>query len=385
MESAKLHGGAEGYPLRPESVESIFYLHKATGDPVWLSMGIDVLVSLQTINKAQCGYAATKNVASRVLDDRMDSYFLAETLKYLYLLFDEDHWMRHEPYVFNTEGHPLPVRFEFLNFSDPEYGRQAGAPCGVPGTPTCDRPNVRGACRKQDFRRTISAYGFDLMLDDDGEDELVAAAGSKQAAEKSAESKKRASGTDAAAESRVLTCPVNHYCPGGSAGKIACPSGRESAEGSGSVSDCACKVGFVALNRNDDSECVPIETIAVDSEEERAALHKKSEDERAAQRASGGGGGGAQWDEIDVEVQRQVLSDATANPHMNIKEEIEKRTAEARGIVSMEGGRTNKNRGGAGTSDHNHCAETKAQVGGRRSVLPLPSLLRHLIVAYCSE
>ena len=35
---------------------------------------------------------------------RMDSYFLAETLKYLFLLFSPDHWMRKEPHVFNTEG-----------------------------------------------------------------------------------------------------------------------------------------------------------------------------------------------------------------------------------------------------------------------------------------
>jgi hypothetical protein len=47
LETGKLHNGAEGYPLRPESIESIYYLHKATGDPVWLSMGIDTLVSIQ--------------------------------------------------------------------------------------------------------------------------------------------------------------------------------------------------------------------------------------------------------------------------------------------------------------------------------------------------
>ena len=40
----------------------------------------------------------------------MDSFFLAETLKYLYLLFDSDHWIRRKRYIFNTEGHPLPLR-----------------------------------------------------------------------------------------------------------------------------------------------------------------------------------------------------------------------------------------------------------------------------------
>ena len=40
----------------------------------------------------------------------MDSFFLAETCKYLYLLFDSDHWIRRGRYVFNTEGHPFALR-----------------------------------------------------------------------------------------------------------------------------------------------------------------------------------------------------------------------------------------------------------------------------------
>ena len=41
----------------------------------------------------------------------MESFFLAETLKYLYLLFDDDAANRFplDQYVFNTEAHPLPV------------------------------------------------------------------------------------------------------------------------------------------------------------------------------------------------------------------------------------------------------------------------------------
>ena len=58
-------------------------LHQATRDPVFLAMGADILASLRAINRAPCGYAATRNVETRLLEDRMDSYFLAETLKYL--------------------------------------------------------------------------------------------------------------------------------------------------------------------------------------------------------------------------------------------------------------------------------------------------------------
>ena len=301
-----------------------------------------MLVSIQTINKAQCGYAATKNVATRVLDDRMDSYFLAETLKYLYLLFDEDHWMRSEPYVFNTEGHPLPVRFEFLNFSDPEYGSRAGAPCGVPGTPTCDRPNVRGACRRQDYKRSISAYGFDLMLDEEDQDELISAAGSRQAEDKAAGAKKRA-GADS--DPNVLPCPADHYCPGGNAGKIACPSGRSSPVGSGSIKDCVCLSGHVALHANPESECVPIDP-ALQSKSHRAVVESvakavKPDGERAALR-SGGGGGGGEWDEDEEwrhDEAESLIADTRTEDLMGKLAELAKRNGH-----------------------YNQCTESRAQV-----------------------
>ncbi len=43
-------------------------------------------------------------------EDRMDTFMLAETLKYLYLLFDDDNFVhRRGSYLFTTEGHILPV------------------------------------------------------------------------------------------------------------------------------------------------------------------------------------------------------------------------------------------------------------------------------------
>ena len=44
-----------------------------------------------------------------VNDERMQSFFLAETLKYLYLLFSEDDLISLDKYVFNTEAHPLGI------------------------------------------------------------------------------------------------------------------------------------------------------------------------------------------------------------------------------------------------------------------------------------
>lgn len=41
----------------------------------------------------------------------MESFFLAESLKYLYLLLaDDQNMLPLNKYVFNTEGHPLPIR-----------------------------------------------------------------------------------------------------------------------------------------------------------------------------------------------------------------------------------------------------------------------------------
>eukprot|EP00117_Sycon_ciliatum_P046564 scpid71005/ scgid1900/ ER degradation-enhancing alpha-mannosidase-like 2 len=129
------------YPLRPELIESIMYLYQATGDPFWLDAGRDILESIDKITKCPCGYGTILNVSSHNLEDRMHSYFLSETVKYLYLLFDEHNfifndldqgdgsgsgggnddripaWTRLTPgcqvgvggYVFSTEAHPFNV------------------------------------------------------------------------------------------------------------------------------------------------------------------------------------------------------------------------------------------------------------------------------------
>ena len=70
-------------------MESAYHLYTATRDAKYLHFGRKVLFSLQNTSRAKCGYAATADVRTGRLDDRMDSYFLAETVKYLYLLFDE--------------------------------------------------------------------------------------------------------------------------------------------------------------------------------------------------------------------------------------------------------------------------------------------------------
>ncbi|XP_062314680.1 ER degradation-enhancing alpha-mannosidase-like protein 2 [Osmerus eperlanus] len=115
----------EGYPLRPELIESAMYLFKATGDHTFLQLGRDAVESLETISRVDCGYASVKDMRDHKLDNRMESFFLAETIKYLYLLFDPSNFLLQPQaweegagpsedcvlgaggYIFNTEAHPL--------------------------------------------------------------------------------------------------------------------------------------------------------------------------------------------------------------------------------------------------------------------------------------
>lgn len=63
---------------------------KATKNPYYLHVGERIMEDINKYTRTTCGFAAIKNVLTKSLDDRMESFFLSETLKYLYLLFDTD-------------------------------------------------------------------------------------------------------------------------------------------------------------------------------------------------------------------------------------------------------------------------------------------------------
>ena len=70
-------------------------------------MGAEFLHSINVTARTSCGFATVDNVIDGRRADRMESFFLAETLKYLYLLFDPDHWMNQKTYdaeILNVEG-----------------------------------------------------------------------------------------------------------------------------------------------------------------------------------------------------------------------------------------------------------------------------------------
>jgi Glycosyl hydrolase family 47 len=118
--------------LRPEAVEAIFMLWRATGDVKYREWGWDIFQAFEKHCKIPTGgYSGLQDVRQvpPVHNDKQESFWLAETLKYLYLLFSppdafpltgDDGW------VLNTEAHPLrklpPTAIAALttNFEAPE-------------------------------------------------------------------------------------------------------------------------------------------------------------------------------------------------------------------------------------------------------------------------
>ncbi|XAR74047.1 Mannosyl-oligosaccharide 1,2-alpha-mannosidase [Bertholletia excelsa] len=95
--------------LRPETVESIFYLWRLTGNETYKDWGWDIFEAFEKNSRMESGYVGLKDVTTGEKDNMMQSFFLAETLKYLYLLFSPTSLIPLDEWVFNTEAHPLRI------------------------------------------------------------------------------------------------------------------------------------------------------------------------------------------------------------------------------------------------------------------------------------
>ncbi len=96
-----------GYPLRPEIVESAYYLHQYTRDPLYLRMGAEMFEDFVRHCRTEAGYASLKDVTTKEKADEMQSFLFAETFKYFYLLFAPGPAHDFRRVVFNTEAHPI--------------------------------------------------------------------------------------------------------------------------------------------------------------------------------------------------------------------------------------------------------------------------------------
>jgi mannosidase alpha-like ER degradation enhancer 2 len=105
---AKMEAVSAGYQLRPEIMESAYMLHHYTKDPKHLEMGRTMLQALVAHTRVEAGHTSLRSVVTKEKGDRMHSFWFAETLKYLYLLFSPDA-LKFDEVVFNTEAHPFRV------------------------------------------------------------------------------------------------------------------------------------------------------------------------------------------------------------------------------------------------------------------------------------
>jgi len=96
-----------GWPLRPEIVESTYYLSSRTKDPKYLAMGKEMFEDVVKYCRTDVAYAGLKSVVTKEKTDYMHSFWLAETLKYFYLIFGPEKTIDLNKSVFNTEAHPI--------------------------------------------------------------------------------------------------------------------------------------------------------------------------------------------------------------------------------------------------------------------------------------
>lgn len=96
-----------GYPLRPEIIESTYILYQLTKDPKYLEMGKRIWEDFKRHCRTEAGYAHLKSVITKEKNDGMQSFVLAETFKYFFLLFAPDKTLDFQNVTFNTEAHPI--------------------------------------------------------------------------------------------------------------------------------------------------------------------------------------------------------------------------------------------------------------------------------------
>ena len=111
MASGDIEHGLAWWLGRPEFIESNYYIYRATQDPWFLHVGEMAIQDIKRLCWVPCGLSGLQDVRTGERNNRMESFFLGETTKYLHLLFDPEHPLNSldEPFVFSTEGHPLLI------------------------------------------------------------------------------------------------------------------------------------------------------------------------------------------------------------------------------------------------------------------------------------
>jgi mannosyl-oligosaccharide alpha-1,2-mannosidase len=97
------------YKLRPEAIESVFYLYRLTGDERLQDVAWEMFEAITAHTTTPLANAVISDVTNPDAPqrDRMESFWLGETLKYFYLIFSDPNLVSLDDFVFNTEAHPF--------------------------------------------------------------------------------------------------------------------------------------------------------------------------------------------------------------------------------------------------------------------------------------
>ena len=101
------------YVLRPEAIELIFYMYRITGDAKYQDIAWEMWEAVSNHTQTDFGNAAISNVMETPVKiyDSMESFWLAETLKYFYLIFTDPDEISLDEFVLNTEAHPFRIPY----------------------------------------------------------------------------------------------------------------------------------------------------------------------------------------------------------------------------------------------------------------------------------
>ncbi|KAI1358526.1 glycoside hydrolase [Xylaria arbuscula] len=97
------------YLLRPEAIESVFLMYRMTGNSEYQDMAWKMFRSIRNATETDLAFSSIKSVkmVDTVKTDSMESFWLAETLRYFYLIFSSPDLISLDEFIFNTEAHPL--------------------------------------------------------------------------------------------------------------------------------------------------------------------------------------------------------------------------------------------------------------------------------------
>jgi mannosyl-oligosaccharide alpha-1,2-mannosidase len=111
------------YILRPEAIESVFLMYRMTGNRIYIDAAWRMFQAIEKVSRTDIAAAAIMDITAPKKGsgkddagevgvegqkmDSMESFWLAETLKYFYLCFEEWNVVNLDEWVLNTEAHPL--------------------------------------------------------------------------------------------------------------------------------------------------------------------------------------------------------------------------------------------------------------------------------------